>query len=804
MFFRPSTQRMERLPAPTPVPGTPNVDARHALDRAAWLWHPEAEVDRSAFLLFRLDLESDGHPFVIQITADMRYELALDGVLIGRGPDSGDGAHWDFQRIAVEAAAGKRRLEAVVWWLEPGHQIMGRMSLRGGFACVTETDGAPCVTTGQAPWKVARLAGWELGPPLDPDTHLIGPAFHLDFSLLTAEPTWAEPAVVRMPIGGNAYGVMTPGWVLGSSGLPSQDRGLWRGGKVRWASAGWMPDEEAFPAADGPTHESASWQAGWLGDAGIWIPTGGQATVLIDFEEYLCGYPLLEYAGGKGARVSWEWAESLFEKREGGWKGHRGEIEGKWFCGWGDAFVLASGRGVARAPWWRAGRYLRLRLAVAGEPLCLCGLAVERTGYPVDLRARFTCSDASITPVAELCARGLRASMHDVFADSPYYEQMMYGADARLEMLMAYALTGDDRLGRRGIELFEASQDHSGLCAMRYPSRLRQSSATFSMFWIWMLHDFAYWRDDAAWLAQRMPAARHMVDSLRAYEDEEGLLVRPPGWLFVDWVPEWAAGWPPGSRNGTSALVNLQYLMTLQKMATLERLCGGGGYAADCAHRALRVGSSLVARFWDGGRGMFADDSTGLAWSQHAQIWAQLAGLGSLQRAGEWMDGGVYGSAMALPTVYFHHYLFEALQQMGRGEEVLPRLELWKDMIAQGLLAPVEGPEPSRSDCHAWGSHPLFHLHATVAGIRPASPGFATVRVEPRPGLLAWFESTLPHPRGEIRVRGECFSKEAEFACTLPAGVTGTIVWRGQERPLMPGVQKVSFHTNIQPTPSRS
>ena len=33
----------------------------------------------------------------------------------------------------------------------------------------------------------------------------------------------------------------------------------------------------------------------------------------------------------------------------------------------------------------------------------------------------------------------------------------------------------------------------------------------------------------------------------------------------------------------------------------------------------------------------------------------------------------------------------------------------------------------TRSDCHAWGAHPVFHFYATVLGIRPAAPGFRRV-----------------------------------------------------------------------------
>jgi hypothetical protein len=42
-----------------------------------------------------------------------------------------------------------------------------------------------------------------------------------------------------------------------------------------------------------------------------------------------------------------------------------------------------------------------------------------------------------------------------------------------------------------------------------------------------------------------------------------------------------------------------------------------------------------------------------------------------------------------------------------------------------------ERPGKTRSDSHAWSAHPAYKLLSLEAGIEPASPGFALVRVAP-------------------------------------------------------------------------
>jgi hypothetical protein len=155
----------------------------------------------------------------------------------------------------------------------------------------------------------------------------------------------------------------------------------------------------------------------------------------------------------------------------------------------------------------------------------------------------------------------------------------------------------------------------------------------------------------------------------------------------------------------------------------------------------------------------------------------------------KWSDAAANGLAAA--TIYFQHYLFEALGKAGRADLVLEKLEMWRGLVKQGFKTPVESPEPARSDCHAWGAHPVFHLHATVAGIRPTAPGFKQVRIAPQPGTLTKIESELPHPRGVIRLDAKFYAGRVEATVQLPPETSGVFVWAGKETALWPGSQVV-------------
>ena len=158
------------------------------------------------------------------------------------------------------------------------------------------------------------------------------------------------------------------------------------------------------------------------------------------------------------------------------------------------------------------------------------------------------------------------------------------------------------------------------------------------------------------------------------------------------------------------------------------------------------------------------------------------------------MERVISDTTLTPASYYFDFYVLEALAKAGLGDRYIERLAPWQAMLKLGLTSAPENPEPTRSDTHAWAAHPNYGLLATVLGVRPASPGFRTVRIAPALGPLRRAEGRIPHPSGDIEVK---FSRERrgglDAEITLPRGLPGELVWQGQRRPLHGGRQTIRF-----------
>jgi alpha-L-rhamnosidase len=550
-------------------------------------------------------------------------------------------------------------------------------------------------------------------------------------------------------------------------------------GRVRMVADG-VPER----MDDSPAQDVQRWQGLVEGQGEVTVPAGATQTILWDLEDYVCGYPVLETAWGKGARVAIEWAEACFDDESRKTKSDRSAITGNYFEGYGDTFVAHGGDMCLRSFWWRAGRYLRITVTAADEELLIRRLAIEESRLPLSNESRFASDDPELDAIIPLTVRGIQMCAHETYMDCPYYEQMMYVGDARLQLLTTCVMSHEDRLHQRCLELLDWSRHVTDFVLMRHPSDPRQLSTTFSMVWIMMIRDLAWWRRDAAFIKGLLPGMRAQLEQFRALADERMLLTGLPGWSFIDWVN--ADGWefarPPAGERGTSGICNLLFLLALQSAIDIEDAYGEQHFADNYRAWSAALAGSVQDMFWDVERGAFADDPGHRCFSEHAQCLALLSGQFDRHVEDDAFAFLTCASGLARTSVYFSFYLLEVFYRQGRGDSIIAKMDFWKELVRSGFKAPVEQPEPSRSDCHAWGSHPLFHMHASLAGIRPAAAGFAKVRVAPQPGTLRCLSCRTPHPDGFIELAMTLEAREWHVALSLPAGVPGEFVWQGVAR----------------------
>jgi hypothetical protein len=576
--------------------------------------------------------------------------------------------------------------------------------------------------------------------------------------------------------------------------VPGDPRGIWNG------VSRWFLVPSNIPAMEQKTERLARVVRSQgvdvpenfiAGRAPLTIPARSRATILFDQSHLTTAYPELVLDGGRGASVTLAYAEALTKNRE---KGNRNETEGKELRGYEDRFLAEGGqRRIYRPLWWRTYRYLQAEVETRDEPLTIEDLRGIYTGYPFTLRARFESDDPELARIWEVGWRTAQLCAHETYMDCPYYEQLQYAGDTRIQALISFYMTGDDRLVRNALELLNASRTPEGLTLSRYPAAMPQFVSTFSLLWIGMVHDFWVYRGDADYLRQFLPGIRDVLGWYEGRLGGHGLLGPVEWWNFVDWVPAWKNGVPPLEPDGESTILSLQYAAALREAAELEAAFGNPERAAHYKEVRGRIVDAVRGLCLAKDRRLVADTPSQKQFSQHASVLAVLEDVIPAQDQKWVMQNALSDPALTQSTFYFRYYLHRAMKKAGLGDEYVKQLQPWRQMLALGLTTWAENPEPVRSDCHAWSAHPNFDLLATVAGIEPATPGFREVLIEPHLGPLQRVDASMPHPLGDITVSYRREGEALVAQVTLPKGLSGTFSWKGNKVALHSGSQQLKL-----------
>lgn len=749
---------------------------------------------------FRLKFQVAHQELVrLHVSADERYELYLDGERLGRGPERGAPDNWFYETYDISLKRGRHVLVAKVWALgelAPDAQ----MSSPPGFLLAAEGAWGERLNTGVADWEAKPLTGFsfhqaDLMPWRGARVSVQGEVFSWGF----------ERGIGRGWSGAIPLGPARGRWtdwsfyrdhLLKPAGLPPMQEGLLPPGQVRHVQnfIGERDKRRNEPVrmVDHLSDEAEAWVALWAGRGKVVIPPHTGRRVILELADYSIAYPQLRVTGGRGSTIEVQWAEALKLNPEPMRhdKGHRGEIEGKYFIGNGDCFFPDGGENRLFEPlWWMAGRFVEIYLETADEPLEIRALQFLERRYPLSMVSQFNCSDSRLVEMVPILLRGMQMCSNETFFDCPYYEEMMYTGDTRLESLVTLILSRDDRLVRKALRLFDASRLANGLTQSRFPCRPTQVISPFALWWVGMVHDFLYWRDDLELVRELLPGVRATIQGFQRWIGSDYLLRGPEGWNTIDWVPAWDrdAGVPPDGHSGISGVLNWQYIYALALYEDLEHRVGDPEMAAWALRARLKAAKAALEAFWDEGRGLLADDLAKKHFSEHSQVLALLSSSLPKEKESRLVEGLFSDPVLDRTTIYFSHYYFEVCRKYDRMDAFFERMKLWFYLKEMGFKTPVESPEPSRSDCHAWSSHPLFHYFATLLGVRPTAPGFREVEIAPHMGSLRWVKGSFPHPAGgKISVECEVEGNHLRARVEIPEGVSGVFAWKGTRQRLTP------------------
>ena len=735
--------------------------------------------------------------FVVHVSADNRYRLYVNGddvaylyARVSSGPQRSDVAHWRYETIdlAPYLRRGRNVIASLVWNWGAAHPV-AQFSYRTGFLMQGETQvEAALVNTGPG-WKVLRDSAYA---PIVITTASMGnyyaaaPGDSIDGSRYPwgweranyVDAAWSDAVVVgRLELHASApggYGEVA-GWQLEPRSIPAMEERPELLKRVRRATGTRIDDEQAF-----------------LHGTYQWIPARTTATILFDQSVTTNAYPVLMTNGGAGSTVRLTYAEALVDAK--GQKGNRNDIEGRTLHGVRDVFLPDGGEHHDfQTLYWRSFRYIQMDVTTGDNPLGVSLYGIF-TAYPFQERGGFASDLPWLADMWRMNWNGARIGAFETYMDTPYWEQLQYIGDTRIQSLISLYVAGDDRLMRQAIEHFDYSRIPEGLTASRYPSALTQIIPPFSLIYVAMVHDYFMHRDDPAFVRARLAGVRGILDWYGRHVDSTGMLGPMPYWNYIDWTPRWDRGVPPGADNGHSTTISLLYAYALERAAELEAGSGsreaGRGYRAQA--EAVRAG--VRARAWDSARGLFRDSPDTSAYSQQTNVLAILADAVPAAAQKALMERVLADTTLTPASYYFSFYVLEALRKAGLADRYIERLAPWQAMLKLGLTSAPENPEPTRSDTHAWSAHPNYGLLATVLGVRPSSPGFHTVRIAPALGPLRRAEGRVPHPLGDIDVKLVREGKSGLNAeVTLPRRLSGVFEWQGQRRHLHDGRQIIRF-----------
>jgi hypothetical protein len=455
-----------------------------------------------------------------------------------------------------------------------------------------------------------------------------------------------------------------------------------------------------------------------------------------------------------------------------------------------DRYITRAGRQSWETGDIKGFRYMQVTFRNVVAPLKVDAISLNFTSYPVGNRGRFESSDARLNQIWQTGAYTLQACMTDGYVDCPSREQRQWVGDAYVEAMINFAAFGDPRLTAKLLRQTAQSQHSDGMTMMYAPGDhdvLATVIVDYSLSWILTAYEYYRYTGDSDLIKEIYPHIRLAMGWFERHLNENGVLGRVPGWVFIDWANV-------DKRGEISALNALLYkaLIDSAELAKVSRVT----VDVDRYNQlAGRLKASLNDSMWDSQRGVYVDcflngtQCRRVSQQSNAVMilfeiaprdrWQGIINYITDDRRtkvrqtilnGQVISGGSFNEetdvVMAQP--FFSYFVHRALAKVAATDKLIARInQRWGAMLDAGATTWWEEwvQRPGSSECHAWSGAPTFDLSTDVLGVRPLEPGFSTFAVVPQTGELNFARGVFPTVKGDI---GVDWSKSAgSFTMTI-------------------------------------
>jgi hypothetical protein len=527
--------------------------------------------------------------------------------------------------------------------------------------------------------------------------------------------------------------------------------------------------------------------------------TSGEAYLVLDFGRETVSHVHFEVQATGDATLQVFYGEDLLEAMR------EQDYTDGWYHLPRDEYSVGPGSHQLQSAGRRAFRYVRLAVK-QGAPLQVHRVSATLVHYSVELRGRFSCSDAQLNHIWEISEWTTRLCMQQYYEDGIKRDGLCWIGDYRVQYLCAALLYGDTKLARKSLGLSALSQFEDG----RLPANAIRAGAQQHPSNIEYMFDLSGEQQQEAWIAnwKLTNYEADYVSCVREYYDLSGdretvqllwpSVVRvldvlgavdvincPLDTFITDDQPDHDGWW-----SSRGALAGEIY-QAVRDAAYLAEHLNDGAVVARCREHSQRLAQEFE-KFYSPQDGAYhdepivADANARVSW--HANAFAVLSGLVDEERARELLqnvDGNV--SARYMSAGFMEFYRLQSTFMMGMTDEALAEIRrYWGHMLrydatscwdvcdtrSEGIARPDTH---AMSHCHGWSAGPAYLLPTYVLGVQSTEPGFKRVRIAPQLGDLQWAEGVVPTPHGDIMVHWD-HAETLQGTINLPMGIEGEVV----------------------------